>query len=178
MGVIGPGPRYPSGSSPTPSDSQRQRGRLDVRPGLPLAQVQGRHSIGWAERIELDLWSVQHRSLLLDARILVGTDGVLLNLSGITTAGGVNPGFPVPTEPADTPSHQGAEQPVRPLSRSSRSRCPGRPPDRGSPCAPPSLRCPERGPGTGTGPRERPRAGQDDRHDGPDRDDHHDRHHH
>lgn len=105
MGVIGPRPTLPE---QVVHYSRRQRGRLDVRPGLTgWAQVRGRNSITWPERIELDLWYVRHRSLLLDLRILVLTVKVLLNPSGITAAGGVNPGFPAPTEPAEP-----AETPV------------------------------------------------------------------
>ncbi|MFI9331545.1 sugar transferase [Kitasatospora sp. NPDC052868] len=100
MGVIGPRPTLPE---QVVHYSRRQRGRLDVRPGLTgWAQVQGRNSITWPQRIELDLWYVQHRSLPLDLRILALTVKVLLRPSGVTAAGGVNPGFPAPTEPAAT----------------------------------------------------------------------------
>ncbi|WP_233290519.1 MULTISPECIES: sugar transferase [Kitasatospora] len=100
MGVIGPRPTLPE---QVVHYSHRQRGRLDVRPGLTgWAQVQGRNSITWPERIELDLWYVRNRSFGLDLRILLLTVKVLLNPAGITAAGGVNPGFPAPTEPADT----------------------------------------------------------------------------
>ncbi|MFD8323790.1 sugar transferase [Kitasatospora purpeofusca] len=100
MGVIGPRPTLPE---QVVHYSRRQRGRLDVRPGLTgWAQVQGRNSITWPERIELDLWYVGNRSLGLDLRILLLTVKVLLNPAGITAAGGVNPGFPAPTEPAET----------------------------------------------------------------------------
>ena len=58
---------------------ERQRRRLEVRPGLTgWAQVHGRASLPWPERIELDVWYVEHQSLALDARILAGTLGVLL----------------------------------------------------------------------------------------------------
>ena len=51
--------------------AERQRGRLSVLPGLTgWAQIQGRASLPWAERIELDLWYVEHASLALDLRIL------------------------------------------------------------------------------------------------------------
>ena len=49
--------------------TERQRRRLDVRPGITgWAQVNGRASLPWAERIELDLWYVEHASLRLDLR--------------------------------------------------------------------------------------------------------------
>ena len=58
---------------------ERQRRRLEVRPGLTgWAQIHGRASLPWPERIELDVWYVEHRSLALDARILARTAGVLL----------------------------------------------------------------------------------------------------
>ncbi|MDX6596869.1 MAG: hypothetical protein QOE87_756 [Gaiellales bacterium] len=57
----------------------RQRRRLEVRPGLTgWAQIHGRASLPWPERIELDVWYVEHRSLAVDARILARTAGVLL----------------------------------------------------------------------------------------------------
>ncbi|MEV6210827.1 sugar transferase [Kitasatospora sp. NPDC051914] len=99
MGVIGPRPTLPE---QVVHYSDRQRGRLAVRPGLTgWAQVKGRNSITWPERIELDLWYIAHRSLLLDLRILLLTVKVLLRPAGITAAGGVNPGFPAPAEAPD-----------------------------------------------------------------------------
>jgi|tagenome__1003787_1003787.scaffolds.fasta_scaffold20359728_2 lipopolysaccharide/colanic/teichoic acid biosynthesis glycosyltransferase len=57
---------------------ERQRRRLEVRPGLTgWAQIHGRASLPWPERIELDVWYVEHRSLRLDASILARTAGVL-----------------------------------------------------------------------------------------------------
>jgi lipopolysaccharide/colanic/teichoic acid biosynthesis glycosyltransferase len=50
-----------------------------VRPGLTgWAQIHGRASLPWPERLELDVWYVEHRSLALDAKILARTAGVLL----------------------------------------------------------------------------------------------------
>jgi len=54
--------------------SERQRGRLAVKPGITgWAQVNGRASLPWSERIELDIWYVEHASLRLDLRILART---------------------------------------------------------------------------------------------------------
>src|SRR3712207_6962555 len=54
--------------------SQRQLGRLAVEPGVTgWAQVKGRASLPWHERIELDLWYIEHWSLRLDVRILAET---------------------------------------------------------------------------------------------------------
>ncbi|MFI5533894.1 sugar transferase [Kitasatospora sp. NPDC051853] len=94
MGVIGPRPTLPE---QVVHYSERQRGRLAIRPGLTgWAQVKGRNSITWPERIELDLEYIAERSLALDVRILAMTARMLLRPTGITAAGGVNPGFPVP----------------------------------------------------------------------------------
>jgi lipopolysaccharide/colanic/teichoic acid biosynthesis glycosyltransferase len=71
MSIVGPRPtlRYQ-----VERYDARQRRRLDVRPGLPgWAQVHGRASLPWAERIELDVWYVEHRSPLLDLKILLRT---------------------------------------------------------------------------------------------------------
>lgn len=98
MGVIGPRPTLPEQVA---HYSERQRGRLAVRPGLTgWAQVQGRNSLTWPERIEYDLHYVDHRGVRLDLSILWRTVGVLLRPVGITGAGGVNPGFPIPDQAA------------------------------------------------------------------------------
>jgi lipopolysaccharide/colanic/teichoic acid biosynthesis glycosyltransferase len=71
MSVIGPRPtlRYQ-----VEQYDERQRHRLDVKPGITgWAQVNGRASLPWADRIELDVWYVEHRSPLLDLRILART---------------------------------------------------------------------------------------------------------
>lgn len=95
MSVIGPRPTLPE---QVLHYDGRQRGRLSVRPGLTgWAQVNGRNSLSWPERIELDLYYVAHRSVVLDARILWLTLLRLLRPTGVTGAGGVNPGFPANT---------------------------------------------------------------------------------
>ncbi|CAA9513398.1 MAG: Undecaprenyl-phosphate galactosephosphotransferase [uncultured Solirubrobacteraceae bacterium] len=64
--------------------TERQRGRLDVRPGITgWAQVNGRASLPWHERIELDLWYVEHAGLRLDLRILVLTGRMVLGGDGL-----------------------------------------------------------------------------------------------
>lgn len=97
MSLIGPRPTLPE---QVRHYSSRQRRRLDIRPGLTgWAQVNGRNSISWPERIELDLHHIEHRSLALDARIVWRTVLLLLRPRGIYGEGGVNEGFPVPTSP-------------------------------------------------------------------------------
>jgi lipopolysaccharide/colanic/teichoic acid biosynthesis glycosyltransferase len=71
MSVIGPRPtlRYQ-----VEEYDERQRHRLDVKPGITgWAQINGRAALPWADRIELDLWYVEHRSPLVDLRILART---------------------------------------------------------------------------------------------------------
>ncbi|HSG14596.1 MAG TPA: sugar transferase [Gaiellaceae bacterium] len=71
MSVIGPRPtlRYQ-----VEQYDDHQRRRLEVRPGLTgWAQVNGRATLPWSERIELDVWYVNHRSPRLDLEILLRT---------------------------------------------------------------------------------------------------------
>jgi lipopolysaccharide/colanic/teichoic acid biosynthesis glycosyltransferase len=81
MSLIGPRPTLPVQVA---QYSERQRGRLAVRPGITgWAQVNGRASLPWSDRIELDLYYVEHRSLALDLRILWRTPGLVLGGSGL-----------------------------------------------------------------------------------------------
>ena len=67
--------------------SARQRRRLEVRPGITgWAQVNGRTALSWPERIELDVWYVDNRSLALDLRILARTARLLLSGHGLYSA--------------------------------------------------------------------------------------------
>ena len=78
MAIIGPRPTIPV---QVEQYTPRQRGRLALAPGITgWAQVNGRASLPWSERIELDLWYIEHRSLRLDAIILWRT--VLMVLGG------------------------------------------------------------------------------------------------
>jgi lipopolysaccharide/colanic/teichoic acid biosynthesis glycosyltransferase len=61
-----------------------QRRRLEVKPGITgWAQVNGRTSLSWPARIELDVWYVDHRSLALDLRILARTARMLVTGHGL-----------------------------------------------------------------------------------------------
>jgi lipopolysaccharide/colanic/teichoic acid biosynthesis glycosyltransferase len=89
MSVIGPRPtlRYQ-----VEQYDERQRHRLDVKPGITgWAQVNGRASLPWAERIELDVWYVEHRSPLLDLRILARTPVALFRGTYKGETGGWRP---------------------------------------------------------------------------------------
>ena len=71
MSMIGPRPtlRYQ-----VERYDERQRHRLDVKPGITgWAQIHGRAALPWSERIELDVWYVEHRSPWLDLKILART---------------------------------------------------------------------------------------------------------
>ena len=71
MSLIGPRPtlRYQ-----VERYTERQRKRLDVRPGLTgWAQIHGRATLPWDERIELDVWYVENRSPRVDLKILLRT---------------------------------------------------------------------------------------------------------
>ncbi|HYB26829.1 MAG TPA: sugar transferase [Solirubrobacteraceae bacterium] len=81
MSIVGPRPTL---AVQVEQYTDRQRGRLAVNPGLTgWAQVNGRASLPWPERIELDLWYVEHRSLWLDLRILARTARMVVGGDGI-----------------------------------------------------------------------------------------------
>jgi lipopolysaccharide/colanic/teichoic acid biosynthesis glycosyltransferase len=88
MAIIGPRPTIPVQVA---QYTQRQRRRLALRPGITgWAQVHGRTSLPWSERIELDLWYVEHRSWRLDLRILARTARMVVAGDGLykgTTGG-------------------------------------------------------------------------------------------
>ena len=81
MSIVGPRPTV---QVQVDRYSERQRGRLSVRPGLTgWAQIHGRASLPWHERIELDLWYVEHASLALDLRILKRTAQMVAGGDGL-----------------------------------------------------------------------------------------------
>jgi lipopolysaccharide/colanic/teichoic acid biosynthesis glycosyltransferase len=92
MSIIGPRPTVPVQVA---QYTERQRGRLALKPGITgWAQVNGRASLPWPERIELDLWYVEHATLALDLRILWLTARMLVTGHGLykgETGGWVDP---------------------------------------------------------------------------------------
>ncbi len=81
LSLLGPRPTIPAQVA---QYTERQRGRLAIRPGITgWAQVNGRASLPWSERIELDLYYIEHRSLALDLRILARTVAMVLGGGGL-----------------------------------------------------------------------------------------------
>jgi lipopolysaccharide/colanic/teichoic acid biosynthesis glycosyltransferase len=81
MSIVGPRPtlRYQV-EQYTPF----QQRRLAVRPGITgWAQIRGRNALGWPQRIELDVWYVEHRSLRLDLLILLRTVPMLFTSENV-----------------------------------------------------------------------------------------------
>jgi lipopolysaccharide/colanic/teichoic acid biosynthesis glycosyltransferase len=94
MAIVGPRPTL---EHQVQQYTPRQRGRLAVKPGITgWAQINGRASLPWPQRIELDLWYVEHRSTALDLRIVSRTVGLVLSGSGIYK--GATGGWQPPSE--------------------------------------------------------------------------------
>jgi sugar transferase EpsL len=85
MSLVGPRPlrvEY------LPLYSPQQARRHEVRPGITgWAQVNGRNAVSWNEKFELDVWYVDHRSLVLDVKILWATVAEVLNGRGVSAEG-------------------------------------------------------------------------------------------
>ena len=81
MSLVGPRPlliRY------TPFYTGQEPQRLEVRPGITgWAQVNGRNAVSWDERLAMDVWYVQNRSVLVDAKILLLTVARVFKRSGV-----------------------------------------------------------------------------------------------
>jgi lipopolysaccharide/colanic/teichoic acid biosynthesis glycosyltransferase len=81
LAIVGPRPTV---QEQVDAYTERQRRRLEVKPGITgWAQINGRTSLPWPERIELDVWYVEHRSLRLDLRILARTARLLATGHGL-----------------------------------------------------------------------------------------------
>lgn len=82
MSLIGPRPLLPKY---LPLYNVRQMSRHLLKPGITgWAQVNGRNSVSWEEKFEMDVWYVEHQSFLLDMKIL------LMTLTKIITRDGIN----------------------------------------------------------------------------------------
>ncbi len=81
MAIVGPRPTIPAQVA---DYTARQHRRHEVKPGITgWAQVQGRAGIPWEDRIELDVWYVDHRSLPLDLRIIARTAWLTITGHGL-----------------------------------------------------------------------------------------------
>jgi lipopolysaccharide/colanic/teichoic acid biosynthesis glycosyltransferase len=100
MALVGPRPTIPAQVAEYTAEQYR---RLEVRPGITgLAQVSGRRSLSWPERIAIDVWYVDNRTPLLDLRILLRTAAQMLGLDGGRSrlGNGTGPGSGRPPEPS------------------------------------------------------------------------------
>jgi lipopolysaccharide/colanic/teichoic acid biosynthesis glycosyltransferase len=81
MAIVGPRPTV---QEQVDRYTDRQRRRLEVKPGITgWAQINGRTSLPWPDRIELDVWYVENRSMRLDLRILARTARMLATGHGL-----------------------------------------------------------------------------------------------
>ena len=124
MAIVGPRPTVPV---QVDRYTERQRGRLAVSPGITgWAQVNGRAALPWDERIELDLWYIEHRSWRLDLRILWRTARMVLGGDGLyrgeaapgatrraTRERGPGPGTPRSARPAAGGAVVAADYPAK-----------------------------------------------------------------
>ncbi len=87
MSLVGPRPLLPQYLD---LYNERQRRRHEVRPGITgWCQVTGRNALSWDEKLELDVWYVEHWSLGLDLRILMATVRAVLSGHGVSAEGSV-----------------------------------------------------------------------------------------
>ena len=87
MSIVGPRPLL---VDYLPLFNEEQARRHNVKPGITgWAQVNGRNAITWDEKLKLDAWYVDHRSLMLDLRIIWMTAGKVIKSEGIAHEGDV-----------------------------------------------------------------------------------------
>ena len=85
MSLVGPRPLL---VDYLPLYSVEQARRHEVRPGLTgWAQINGRNAVAWEERFQLDVWYVDHRTFLLDLKILAFTALRVVRRDGISAVG-------------------------------------------------------------------------------------------
>ncbi|MBM3667332.1 MAG: sugar transferase [Actinobacteria bacterium] len=102
MAIVGPRATLPAQAE---LYTPRQRRRLELKPGVTgWSQTHGRAGIPWEERIEQDVWYVEHRSLGLDLKIIAATPLVLLRGTGLAAPDSFG------GSAADSPLRQAAER--------------------------------------------------------------------
>jgi lipopolysaccharide/colanic/teichoic acid biosynthesis glycosyltransferase len=85
MSIVGPRPLLPEYLQ---LYSERQAKRHEVRPGITgWSQINGRNAIAWDEKLELDVWYVEHQSFMLDCSIILKTVGKVFAGSGVSADG-------------------------------------------------------------------------------------------
>jgi lipopolysaccharide/colanic/teichoic acid biosynthesis glycosyltransferase len=85
MSLVGPRPLL---MEYLPLYTARQSRRHEVRPGITgWAQINGRNTVPWDERFEMDVWYVDNRSLWLDVRIMAATIGKIVSRHGVSVPG-------------------------------------------------------------------------------------------
>ncbi|HIA71562.1 MAG TPA: sugar transferase, partial [Phycisphaerales bacterium] len=85
MSLVGPRPLL---KQYLPLYNGRQAKRHDVRPGITgWSQVNGRNEPSWEDRLEKDVWYVEHQSFILDCRIILKTVGKVFAGSGVSADG-------------------------------------------------------------------------------------------
>jgi hypothetical protein len=90
----------------------RQARRHEVRPGITgWAQVNGRNALTWEQKFDLDVWYVDHRSFLLDLKILLNTLPAALRREWIWARGETNEPF-LGSAPERTKRVQGGRGPI------------------------------------------------------------------
>jgi lipopolysaccharide/colanic/teichoic acid biosynthesis glycosyltransferase len=87
MSIVGPRPTVPSQVA---RYTAKDRRRLEVKPGMAgWAWIHGRNRLSWRERIDKDIWYVDHWSFALDMRILIAAVGLLLKREGLYGRDGI-----------------------------------------------------------------------------------------
>ena len=87
MSLVGPRPLV---MQYLPLYSKEQSRRHEVKPGITgWAQINGRNLISWRERLSLDVWYIDNRSMLLDLRILWRTCLIVMSRDGVSPNGSV-----------------------------------------------------------------------------------------
>lgn len=85
MSLVGPRPLL---MEYLPLYTKNQARRHAVRPGITgWAQINGRNSVSWEEKLEMDVWYVDNKSFLLDLKILFLTFFIVINKEGINKKG-------------------------------------------------------------------------------------------